>query len=164
MTNLTIPNQVETLNGFKSQIAAKYPKMKIVTILQDQSDSAKAAQQLEALPGAYPSVNAIWIVEGNAPAAVPTALAHAGLKPGKLFVLAIDGLQPTLAAISEGWITETLVQCFFWASPFAARLALAKLAGTGPTQKDWAATLDLVGKAQVKSFKGCPADYGPSSF
>jgi ribose transport system substrate-binding protein len=162
MSDLTMPNQVVMLGGFKAELK-KYPKMKLVTILQDHSNIATAAQELEAMPGAYPSVNAVWMTEGNAAAAVPTAFAHAGLKPGKIYVLGLDTLAPTMAAVKEGWVTQTLAECYFWGSPLAVRLILAELAGNGPKQREWPVLDVVVGKAQAATFKGCPAYYGPSS-
>ena len=163
-TDLTIPNQVQQYQAFKKRLEAKYPQAKILTYLSDNSDSAKAAQQIESLPVAYPDVNALWIIEGNAPAAVPTALKKAGKKPGDIFVLGIDGLPPVLAAVKDGWISQTMVQCYFYASPFAVRLIQAKLAGHGPEQKFWPIGVDVVGKDRADGYAGCPESFTPTGF
>lgn len=159
-TNLSTPNQAAQYNAFVAYAKAHYPKMKILTFQSDQSDPTKAAQQISALPTAYPSMNALWIIEGFAPSVAPRALAEAGKKPGQIFVLGIDTLPATLSAVKDGWVSETLAQCYFWASPFAAKLIKAKLAGHGPAQRSYSIPVIQVGKSQLP-FNGCPSSVFP---
>lgn len=121
-TDQTTPNQVEQVKGFRDQVKAKYPNMKELVWESDKSDAAVAAQKIPAMLSAYPDMNYIWIIEGAAPGAVPTALKEAGKKPGDVGVLAIDAQPSTIKAIQDGWIKSTLNQCWFDASDKIAAL------------------------------------------
>lgn len=155
------PNQVAQVKGLNDQIAAKYPDMEVVTWEFNDSDPAKAAEKIQAILAAYPDLDALWMIEGAGPGAAPAALAEAGKQPGDVFVLGIDDLDPTLKAIEDGWISTTLAQCWFDASPFAAELMLAKLAGNGPEQKFFPVPVAPITKADLP-WKGCPADLIPT--
>jgi len=155
------PNQVAQVKGLEAQIAEKYPDMKVVTWEFDDSDPAKAAEKIQAILSAYPDLDALWMIEGAGPGAAPTALAEAGKKPGDVFVLGIDDLDPTLKAVEDGWITTTLAQCWFDASPFAAQLMIAKLSGNGPDQKFFPVPVAPITKADLP-WKGCPSELIPT--
>ena len=155
------PNQVAQVEGFNAQIAAKYPDMKTLTWETDNSDPAVASQKISAMLAAYPEMDTLWYIEGAAAGVTPSALQEAGKKPGDIFVLAIDALQPTLAAIEDGWISQTLTQCYFWASPFAADLIKATKAGNGPEQQFWPIAVDPVTKEDLP-YAGCPASTVPT--
>jgi ABC-type sugar transport system substrate-binding protein len=120
-TNQTIPNQVTQVNGFKAQIAAKYSNMKVLAWEADNSDAGQAQQKITAMIKAYPTMNYIWIVEGAAPGAIPSAFKEAGVAPGKIGVLAVDAQSSTLQAIQDGWISATLNQCWFDTTPQMAK-------------------------------------------
>jgi ABC-type sugar transport system substrate-binding protein len=155
------PNQVAQVKGLNEQIAAKYPDMKVETWEFDDSDPAKAAEKIQAILAAYPDLDALWMIEGAGPGVAPTALAEAGKQPGDVFVLGIDDLDPTLKAVEDGWISTTLAQCWFDASPFAAQLMIAKLSGNGPEQKFYPVPVAPITKAELP-WKGCPADLIPT--
>jgi len=112
-TDATTPNQVLIVNGFRAQIAEKYPNIRECTWAFDNSDAGIAAQKFGAMIAAYPEMNYVWIIEGAAPGAVPSAFAEAGKKPGDIQVLAVDATPATLQAIRDGWISATLNQNFF---------------------------------------------------
>jgi ribose transport system substrate-binding protein len=160
-TSKETPNQVAQVEGFNARIAEAYPNMKVLTWEFNDSDPVKAAEKIQAIMAAYPDVSALWMIEGAGPGAAPAALAEAGKAPGDVFVLGIDALDPTLEAIENGWITTTLAQCYFQASPFAAQLMIAKLSGNGPTQQFWPVPVAPVTKADLP-WKGCPADVIPT--
>ncbi len=155
------PNQVAQVEAFRAQVAEKYPDMTELAWETDNSDPGEAAEKLGAISLAYPEMDALWLIEGAAPGVVPQAFAEAGKSPGDVFVLSIDALDPTLAAIEDGWITTTLNQCYFWASPFAAELIKAAQAGEGPEQTLWPIDVDPV-TADRLPYAGCPTDIIPS--
>jgi len=155
------PNQVAQVEGFRAQVAAEYPGITELAWETDNSDPAEAAEKLGAISLAYPEMDALWLIEGAAPGVIPAVFAEAGLEPGEVFVLSIDALDPTLAAIEDGWITTTLTQCYFWASPFAGELIKAHQAGTGPEQTLWPIDVDPV-TADRLPYAGCPAEFIPS--
>ena len=156
-TDQTTPNQVKAVEAFKAQIAAKYPDMKVLTWESDNSDAGVAAQKIPAMIQAYPDMNYLWIIEGAAPGAVAASFKEVGLEPGKIGVLAIDAQDSTLAAIKDGWISATLNQCWFDASPQAAkRIIEAKNGKASPTFLP--IKVDAVTKDRLP-YTGCPADF-----
>lgn len=156
-TDQTTPNQVAQVNAFKAEIAAKYPNMQVLTWESDNSDASVAATKIGAMVKAYPQMNYLWIVEGAAPGAVPAAFKEAGVAPGKIGVLAIDAQSSTLQAITDGWISATLNQCWFNASPQAAKRMIA--AKNGQTQPQFIAIkVDPVTKDRLP-YQGCPANF-----
>jgi ABC-type sugar transport system substrate-binding protein len=161
MVSNATPNQVASYNAFVAYAKAHYPKMKVVAQEFDGGDPSKTETDLASLPQSYPSANAIWFLEGGTLPAVEQGLRQAGKKAGQMYVLGIDAVPTTISAIKSGWISETLAQCYFWATPFAAQLAVAKLDGHGPKQQSWPIGLQPVGKAQLP-YKGCPASYIPA--
>lgn len=155
-TDQTTPNQVIQVQAFKDQIAAKYPDMKVLTWESDNSDAGVAAQKIPAMILAYPEMDYVWIIEGAAPGAVPAGFQEAGAVPGKIGVLAIDAQDSTLKAISDGWISATLNQCWFNASPQAAmRIIEAKNGQEQP--KFIPIAVDPVTKDKLP-YLGCPAE------
>lgn len=155
------PNQVAQVEAFRAQVAEKYPGITELAWETDNSDPAEAAEKLGAISLAYPEMDALWLIEGAAPGVVPQAFAEAGKAPGDVFVLSIDALDPTLAAIEDGWITTTLNQCYFWASPFAGELIKAAQAGEGPEQTLWSIDVDPV-TADRLPYEGCPPEFIPT--
>jgi ABC-type sugar transport system substrate-binding protein len=160
MVSKATPNQVESYNAFIKYAKSHYPAMRVIATELDNGDPSKTETDLTALPQSYPSANAIWFLEGGTLPAISTGLSQAGKKPGQIFVLGIDAVPTTISAIKKGWISETLAQCYFWATPFAAQLAMAKLAGRGPKRQSWPIGVQAVGKAQLP-YNGCPASFIP---
>jgi ribose transport system substrate-binding protein len=155
-TDQTTPNQVIQVQAFKDQLTAKYPDMKVVTWESDNSDAGVAAQKIPAMIQAYPEMTYLWIIEGAAPGAVPAAFQEAGVQPGAIGVLAIDAQDSTLKAIEDGWISATLNQCWFNASPQAAmRIIEAKNGQEQP--KFVPIAVDPVTKDKLP-YAGCPAE------
>jgi len=155
-TDQTSPNQVAQVEGFKAQIAAKYPGMKIVVWESDNSDAAVAAQKIPAMISAYPSMNYLWIIEGAAPGAVPTALKEAGKTPGQIGVLAIDAQEATLKAIEDGWISTTLNQCWFDASAYMGSLIKNMITSGKKAKKFYSIPVDPISKGNLP-YAGCSA-------
>lgn len=129
-TDQTTPNQVIQVEAFEEHIAANYPEMSVVVWESDNSDAGIAAQKIPAMIQAYPEMNYLWIIEGAAPGAVPAGFQEAGLEPGAVGVLAIDAQDSTLKAIEDGWISASLNQCWFNASPQAAKRIIEAKGGT----------------------------------
>ena len=76
-------------------------------------------------------------------------------------MLGVDSTPETLAAVEDGWVSSTIAQCFFYATPFAAELGLKKLNGEGPTQQSWPVGVVPVSKADLP-FAGCPESAYPT--
>ena len=109
------------------------------------------------MSSAYPAMNSLWSIEGAAPGAVAASFKEAKLAPGKIGVLAIDAQDSTLQAIKDGWISATLNQCWFNASPQAAkRIIEAKAGKASPAFVP--IKVDAVTKDRLP-YSGCPADF-----
>ncbi|WP_309615498.1 sugar ABC transporter substrate-binding protein [Salinibacterium sp.] len=160
-TDQTTPNQLAQVTAFKAAIASKHPEMKVAAWESDNSDTAVAAQKITASLQADPSISAIWCVEGQCPGGVPTGLGEAGKKPGDVYVLGIDTVDTTTAALKDGWLGATLNQCWFDATKLATDLIKAKVNGTPSTQQSWGIGVDPVTAAKLP-YKGCPASLIPS--
>ncbi len=156
-TDQTTPNQVKQVDAFKAQIAAKYPDMKVLTWESDNSDAGVAAQKIPAMIQAYPTMDYLWIIEGAAPGAVASSFKEAGVVPGKIGVLAIDAQDSTLQAIEDGWISATLNQCWFNASPQAAKRIIEAMNGKA-SPAFIPIKVDAVTKDRLP-YAGCPADF-----
>jgi ABC-type sugar transport system substrate-binding protein len=156
----SVPNQVASYNAFAAYAKAHYPKMKVLTTELDGGDPAKTETFLSSLSQSYPTANAVWFLEGGTLPAVSQSLKQAGKKPGDIFVLGVDNVSTTLADIKSGWISATLAQCSFWATPFIGQLIMAKINGHGPKQQSFSIGLQPVAKAQLP-YNGCPASYIP---
>jgi ABC-type sugar transport system substrate-binding protein len=156
-TDQTTPNQVKQVDAFKAQLTAKYPEMKVLTWEGDTSDAGIAAQKIPAMIQAYPAMNYLWIIEGAAPGAVPAAFKEANVAVGKIGVLAIDAQDSTLQAIKDGWISATLNQCWFNASPQVAKRIIEAKGGKA-SEKFIAIKVDPVTKDRLP-YQGCPADF-----
>ncbi len=159
-TNESTPNQVVILDAFKKYSAANSPDMKLLSVQYTNADPAEAATKIASAVAAYPEATAFWFIEGAGLSAVPKSLEQAGKKPGDIFTLGVDATPETLAAIESGWVSSSLAQCFFYATPFAAQLALNKLNGKGSKQQSWDVGLVPVGKADLP-FAGCPESSFP---
>lgn len=140
-TDQVTPNQVAVVDGFRAQTQAEHPGIAELVWESDNSDAGVAAQKIPAMIAAYPEMNYLWIIEGAAPGAVPAAFQEAGVEPGQIKVLAVDAQESTLEAIEAGWITSTLNQCWFDASPNAAQLMI-----------------DVINGEQVEDFYAVPVD------
>ena len=160
-TDQTTPNQLAQVNAFKTAIADKYPGITIAAWESDNSDTAVAAQKITASIQANPSINAVWCVEGQCPGGVPTGLKEAGKKPGDIYVLGIDTVNTTLAALEDGWLGATLNQCWFDATQLATALIKAKASGNANPQQSWGIGVDQVATANLP-YKGCAPSLIPS--
>ena len=156
-TDQTTPNQVKAVDAFKAQLAAKYPDMKVLTWESDNSDAGVAAQKIPAMIAAYPTMDYLWIIEGAAPGAVVSSFKEAGVAAGKIGVLAVDAQDSTTQAIADGWISATLNQCWFDASPQIAKRIIEAKAGKA-SEKFIPIKVDAVTKDRLP-YTGCPAEY-----
>lgn len=160
-TDETVPNQNIIRQGFSDYAAANYPDLEILSVESTNADPAEAAAKIAAAVVAYPEATAFWHIEGAGLSALPKSLEQAGKNPGDIFVLGVDSTPETISAIEEGWVSSTLAQCFFYATPFIAQLAMKALAGTGPAQQSFPVSVVPVGAADLP-FTECPSTAFPS--
>src|SRR5512136_3319062 len=91
------------------QIAQNSPGVQIVQIIDDQSDSAKAADGLKAVLQRYPDLAGVGCVEASGGVGAATASKELGLN-GKLKIVSMDRDDGTLKFIEDGVIDASVAQ------------------------------------------------------
>ncbi|MER3389753.1 MAG: sugar ABC transporter substrate-binding protein [Microcella sp.] len=160
-TDQTTPNQVEQVESFNAEIESNFPGVRVAAWESSNSDSSVAAQKITALLSANPDITAIWCVEGQCPGGVESGLREAGKEPGDIYVLGIDTVETTIAALEDGWINATLNQCWFDATPLAVELIRSVVEGDPNPQQSWGVGVDAVTKSDLP-YGGCAADLVPT--
>jgi ABC-type sugar transport system substrate-binding protein len=156
----TTPNQVAAINAFKARAATK--GLKVVAWEYGHGDVAQDTQKITAMVQANPNLGAVWCIEGTCPQAAQPGLAEAGKKPGDVYVVGIDDVPTTKAALQAGWVSISLNQCWFYASsPLAVQLIRATKAGTPNKKKFWPVAVDLLTKDKLP-YKGCASSLVPT--
>ena len=120
--------QLAWIAAMKSYIAAKYPKLKIVTIGYGQSNQATSLSQAEGIIHSYPNVKAILPIDGAA--VVGTAQAVAALHDsGKIGVFGIGDPLPNQKYFADG----SMQGLFLWNEDGQGQLTMlmARLAYEG---------------------------------
>jgi ribose transport system substrate-binding protein len=159
-TDDTIPSQVTQREGFTDFAEANFPDMEVLAVESTKADPAQAASKIAAAVVAYPEADVFWFIEGAGLSALPKSLEQAGKLPGDIFVLGIDSTPETISAIESGWVSSSLAQCFFYATPFAAQLAMKKLAGDGPGEQSYPVDVVPVYLSDLP-FTECPSSAFP---
>ena len=109
LTKVGQSNLEERIQGYKDEIAENYPDVEIVQIIDDQSDSAKAADGLKAVLQRYPDLAGVGCVEAAGGVGAATASKELGLA-GKLKIVSMDRDDGTLKFIEDGVIDGSVAQ------------------------------------------------------
>jgi len=108
MTKPGQSNLEERIAGYKAALA-KYPGIKIVQIVDTQSDPVVAATAASTLLQKYPDLAGIACVEAAGGSGAATAVREAKLA-GKVKIIAMDRGNDVLDAISKGIISASVAQ------------------------------------------------------
>jgi len=111
-TSLDTPNQLESRKAFEEKAAKDYPGLKIVQVIETNSDHNKGLEMIENALTAYPEINFIWANEGFVAQAAATALEETG-KKGKVTILGVDCAKETMDLIIAGDVWATFDQAFY---------------------------------------------------
>jgi len=109
ITKVGQSNLEERIQGYKDEFAANYPDIKIVQIIDDQSDSAKAADGLKALLQREPDLAGVGCVEAAGGVGAATAVKELD-KVGKVQIVSMDRDDGTLKFIEDGTIFASIAQ------------------------------------------------------
>jgi ribose transport system substrate-binding protein len=109
MTKVGQSNLEERIQGYKDQFAAKYPDIQVVQIIDDQSDSAKAAEGLKAALQANPDLAGVGCVEAAGGVGAATAAKELGITD-KFKIVSMDRDDGTLKFIEDGTIYASVAQ------------------------------------------------------
>ena len=109
ITKVGQSNLEERIAGYKAVFAAEYPEIELVQIIDDQSDSAKAADGLKAVLQRYPDLAGVGCVEAAGGVGAATAAKELDLV-GKLKIVSMDRDDGTLKFIEDGVIDASIAQ------------------------------------------------------
>ena len=102
-------NLEERLQGYKDEFAQNFPDIELVQIIDDQSDSAKAADALKAVLQRVPDLAGVGCVDAVGGVGSATAAKELGLD-GKLKIVSMDRDDGTLKFIQDGVINASVAQ------------------------------------------------------
>ena len=109
LTKVGQSNLEERIQGYKDYMAESCKDVEIVQIIDDQSDSAKAAEGLKAVLQRYPDLAGVGGVEAAGGVGAATAVQELGLQ-GKLKIVSMDRDDGTLKFIEDGTIDASVAQ------------------------------------------------------
>jgi len=122
LTSATATTNVGRLDGFKAQVAAKYPGITIADVAYSESDPEKAATNVNNWLTKYPELSGIFAIDGTNASGAAAALESKGLT-GKVALVGYDAYPDNVAKIKSGIFTALIAQ-----DPAAeARLAIKSI-------------------------------------
>ncbi|HZR39689.1 MAG TPA: substrate-binding domain-containing protein [Ktedonobacteraceae bacterium] len=99
----------QRVNGFKQELAAKYPNIQIVADQADGSDSAKALSITQNIMSAHPDVKGIYAANQQGGEGAAQALNAASLG-GKVHLISFDASDPLISDLQKGTADALVVQ------------------------------------------------------
>ncbi len=95
--------QVEAIDGFKKEAAAKFPTMKISAEQFDNGDSTKVVDIVSNMLAGNPNISALYVLNGPSLGPAATAVREAG-KTGKILIIGHDVTDVSRPLITSGAI------------------------------------------------------------
>lgn len=99
----------QRVNGFKTELAAKYPNIHIVADQQSNSDVNTALSVTQDILSKYPKLDGIFAANDQSAQGAAGAVKAAGLK-GKVKIVGWDASTTTIAALQSGIISNLVLQ------------------------------------------------------
>ena len=109
ITKVGQSNLEERIQGYQDEFAANYPDIEMIQIIDDQSDSAKAADGLKAVLQRVPDLAGVGCVEAAGGVGAATAVKELDLV-GKVQIVSMDRDDGTLKFIEDGVIYASVAQ------------------------------------------------------
>jgi ABC-type sugar transport system substrate-binding protein len=109
LTSATATTNVARLEGFKAQIAAKYPNISIVDVAYSQSQPAVANTNVSNWLTKYPKLNGIFAIDGTNADGAASAIQAKGLV-GKVALVGYDAYKKNVDLITKRVITALIAQ------------------------------------------------------
>jgi ribose transport system substrate-binding protein len=109
LTSATASTNVARLDGFKKEIAAKYPGIKIVATGYSQSNSTTADSNINNWLTEFPNLNGIFAIDGTNATGAAAALQSKGLT-GKVTLIGYDAYKTNVDLIAKGVFTALVAQ------------------------------------------------------
>ena len=102
-------NHVERRTGFTNYLKASCPKLKVVAVTDDKTDSSVAAREMASVLQSRPNIKGIFVTDAAGGVGVAQAVKEARLS-GKVKIVSFDYDQGTLDNIDKGVIDATVAQ------------------------------------------------------
>lgn len=109
LTSETATTNVGRLDGFKAQIAAKYPGIEIVDVAYSQSKPEVANTNVSNWLTKYPDLNGIFAIDGSNAAGAAAALQAKDLV-GKVALVGYDAYPDNVKLVTSGVFTALVAQ------------------------------------------------------
>jgi len=109
ITKVGQSNLEERIQGYQDEFAENFPGIEIVQIIDDQSDSAKAADGLKAVLQRYPDLAGVGCVEAAGGVGAATAVKELDMV-GQVMIVSMDRDDGTLKFIEDGVIYASVAQ------------------------------------------------------
>lgn len=100
LSSATTTTNVDRLNGFKAEIAKKFPGIKIMAVGYSQSVPATANANVNGWLTAYPNLKGIFAIDGTNASGAASALQARGLV-GKIALVGYDAYPGNVALLSK---------------------------------------------------------------
>ncbi|WP_271629165.1 substrate-binding domain-containing protein [Caldicellulosiruptor sp. DIB 104C] len=114
-------NHEQRKQGFIDTLKKEFPGIKVVSIVNDENDSTKAARGVAAMLQAHPNIKGIFCTVAPGGVGVATAIKEAN-KVGKIKIVSFDTDKGTLDLIKQGVIDASIAQgtwnMGFWGMTF----------------------------------------------
>lgn len=109
LTSATATTNVARLDGFKAQVAAKYPGIEIKDVAYSESNPEKAATNVNNWLTKYPNLNGIFAIDGTNASGAASAL-EAKKLTGKVALVGYDAYPDNVAKVKSGVFTALIAQ------------------------------------------------------
>lgn len=127
-------------NGFKDELAKKFPNIQIVADQVDDNDAAKALSVTQNILSAHPDLNGIYAASQQGGEGAAQAISAANLG-GKVHVISFDASDPLIAAVKSGVVDVLVVQNPFKMGYDSLKAMITQLRdGTKATNEDTGVT------------------------
>jgi len=109
LTSATATTNVARLEGFKAQVAAKYPGISIKDVAYSESNPEKAATNVNNWLTKYPNLAGIFAIDGTNASGAASAL-EAKKLTGKIALVGYDAYPDNVAKVKSGVFTALIAQ------------------------------------------------------
>lgn len=109
LTSATATTNVARLEGFKAQVAAKYPGITIKDVAYSESNPEKAATNVNNWLTKYPNLAGIFAIDGTNASGAASAL-EAKKLTGKVALVGYDAYPDNVAKVKSGIFTALIAQ------------------------------------------------------
>lgn len=127
---------VDRVKGFKDQVAAKYPDIKIVSELNGNDNIKEGHDAVVNMLAANPDLAGVYAANDNEAQGAIAAYQEAGRNPADAVIIGFDGNALSIKAVQDGTQAASVAQDPYGQGQLAVKLALELLDGKKPDYSD----------------------------